>query len=258
MVNTMRVAYSIACAFLLLSTAAFAEGMDSRGISVFAKGGSISPFTPGIATAPQQEIGYFPAHNTKLDIFAEEELKALEAAAPQDKTQETKKDAELAKLAPKDRLLSKYGDPSKDVPVLAVENAPAPFKAMMESLQEGQDDLAFQFAKQYVRHLKNVQDKNTRVLSLVGFAQKREGMIEDSSWSNAPALEEDKALFQKDILDSKAKAAKKGTMDESQLNAEAQKLVFMQKQQIANANSGTVARVNTNVAPNTLFAGGPQ
>ena len=190
--------------------------------SVFAKGTQMTPFAPALGYTAKSDAEYFPRTNVsdpKSDFVAEESPKTL--------AQVSQSDELLNKLPPKDRLLAKYGDPAKNTPVLAIENAPAPFKAMMESLQEGQDELAFQYAKQYVRYLGNVQERTTRVQSLVGFAQKKENMIEDGELSNGPALVEDKAIFEKDA------GIKSSPADEAKISASAESIMKKGKAKLA-------------------------
>jgi len=220
---------------------------------MFAKGGSMSPFQPPPVLAANEGAEYFPRVNfqPQLDLFSEEDLNELKAAAEKEKATNKDKDAELAKLPAPERLLAKYGDPKRDTPVLAIENAPAPFKAMMESLQEGQDEMAFQYAKQYVRHLRNVQERSTHVMSLVGFAQKREGMIEGNDWENAPALVEDKALYEKDLIQSK----KGSKADESTISIEAEKIVAAERVRLAGAKAPAgLPKISMNVEK-ALIAG---
>jgi hypothetical protein len=168
----------------------------------------MTPFAPPITGRDRSSVEFFPRNNAdeRLNFISTEEEEKQENAAlarengAQPQEGAAKDDAaKYAKLAPREKLLAKYGDPSKDAPVLAIENAPTPFKAMMESLQEQDREMAFQYAKQYVRHLRNLQDRSTEVMSLVGFAQKRESMIEGSEWSKTPALEEHRAIYQKEL-----------------------------------------------------------
>ena len=65
-----------------------------------------------------------------------------------------------------DSLVAKYGDPSKDAPIQAIESAPTPFKGIMAALQENRDDLAMMYARQYVRHFKNLQDRTRKVMGM--------------------------------------------------------------------------------------------
>ncbi len=205
---------------MLLTSPVYAEAGDRA--SVFAKGTQMTPFAPALGFTAKSDAEYFPRTNVpdpKLDFVEEESPKAPGEVS--------KSDEALNKLPPKERLLAKYGDPAKNTPVLAIENAPAPFKAMMESLQEGQDELAFQYAKQYVRYLGNVQDRTTRVQSLVGFAQKRENMIEDGETIHVPLLEEDKVLYEKDAGIVRPPA------DEAKINASAESLMKKGKEKLA-------------------------
>ena len=198
--------------------------------SIFAKGTSMSPFAPSVGANQKSDLEFFPRANDLRLEFVSEEKEGASSEKVGSESKEKGKDKELSKLPPHERILTKYGDPAKDAPVLAIENAPTPFKAMMESLQEGDQTLAFQYAKQYVRHLKNLQDRSTQVMSLVGFAEKREHLTEDTkgAWSKGPALEEHKLLYQKDVEN-----ALKNSSNENGIETAANLLIQKGKENLA-------------------------
>ena len=182
--------------------------------SFFSKNSAGTVFAPRPVVGPQLPVEMFPRVNQEPMLAPEEPEEKSPALQPDASDRSAKEEAEaLEKLPVRERLLKKYDDPAKDAPVLAVENAPRPFKAMMEALQLGQDDLAFQYAKQYVRHLKNLKERSVRVQSLTGFALKSEGLIEEGAWKGAPALIEDQQLYQKDLEMRKKTGAREGDID---------------------------------------------
>ena len=83
---------------------------------------------------------------------------------------------------PKDKegIVSAFGDPSEDTPLKAIDNAPTPFKAMMASIQAGDSELAFAYARQYVRYMKGVQGSMKAVDKMTNAAMQMEGMAEPS------------------------------------------------------------------------------
>ncbi len=195
---------------------ALAPVMPEKG-AWFSSNSAVSPFVAAPVQGEKPTVEFFPRQNIYVPQEDPEEAVAVAAPASAKEAQE----AALAKLPPRERLLAKYGDPAKDAPVLAIESAPKPFQGMMEALQDGDDEMAFQFAKQYVRHLKNLQERTVRVQSQVGLAMKREGMMGEGAWKGAPMLVEDQALYQKD-LEAAQKRAMNGGMSESDVNFEAQ------------------------------------
>lgn len=98
-----------------------------------------------------------------------------------------------------DDIVAEFGDPDKALPMLAVENAPKPFKAMLRALEAGHDDLAFQYARQYVRYIGHVQSQNARLMSMTGKALEREGMAESEGWRGGPNFVEDQEMLERDL-----------------------------------------------------------
>ncbi|HMO01599.1 MAG TPA: hypothetical protein PKD37_03300 [Oligoflexia bacterium] len=93
------------------------------------------------------------------------------------------------------KLLSKYGDPNKDAPILADDKAPQPFKAMMEALDSGDEKLAFDYARQYVRHLRNLNQRTQRAVAMQALAMEKEGMLGVGGWQNDPMFNDDRKKF---------------------------------------------------------------
>lgn len=139
------------------------------------------------------ELEYFPRTNSPVAL--EDEANDPKAAA----------EKETDKVPKAEEIVAKFGDPTKEAPIQAVENAPAPVKGLMAALQEGEDALAFQYAKQYVRHLRNLEQRSNRVASMTQLAMRREGMEQDANaWRHFTPMVEDQILYAKDVL----KAAK--------------------------------------------------
>ncbi len=74
-------------------------------------------------------------------------------------------------------VLNAYGDPGKDIPVLAQENAPKPFKAMMAAFEAGDERLAYGYARQWVRYMDHVQQRTSRVIQATEAAQASEKLV---------------------------------------------------------------------------------
>ncbi|MFM1847338.1 MAG: hypothetical protein RL417_812 [Pseudomonadota bacterium] len=98
-----------------------------------------------------------------------------------------------------DDITTEFGDPEEKLPMLAVESAPKPFKAMLRALEAGHDDLAFQYARQYVRYIGHVQSQNARLMSMTGKALEREGMAEPGQWKGGPDFVEDQEILERDL-----------------------------------------------------------
>ena len=104
-----------------------------------------------------------------------------------------------------DEILSRFGDPETETPVQAQENAPVPFKGMMAALQVGDKDLAYRYARQYMRYVNRVQDRATTALNLQRLAKEREGYVAPGSNLDNP----EHLLLEKDFAGSEEQEAER-------------------------------------------------
>lgn len=129
----------------------------------------------------------------------EEEETAELAAAPAD---------EAAPEAPKpieERLAAIAGKPDEDTPILADEKAPKPLQAMMLAMQEGRDDLALKYGRQYVRYMRNVQNRVAMTTKLQKAAGVVEGVVPESQLNEEdPDYDGVRALLDKERAAKKA------------------------------------------------------
>jgi hypothetical protein len=100
-------------------------------------------------------------------------------------------------------IIDQFGDPNEDEEIKPIDNAPKPFKGMMAALNSGQDELAFQYAKKYVRYLKTLQDRNQEITGYVGKAMVREGMAGSETWISNKEYAKQQELLDKDLERSK-------------------------------------------------------
>lgn len=121
-------------------------------------------------------------------------------------------DGEVQEAALKEKLLSEHGDPKIDPPINVVDNAPKPFKAMMAALEAGEDQLAFSYARQYVRYLKRLQDRTGKVMGFVGLAGEREKMFAENDWQTSQQYDQYRGVLQKD-LEQDPQSAASGTAE---------------------------------------------
>ncbi|MEZ4754294.1 MAG: hypothetical protein R3A13_08295 [Bdellovibrionota bacterium] len=101
-------------------------------------------------------------------------------------------------MTPADELIAQYGNPADNHPVLAKEDAPKPFQAMMAAMQKGEDKLAYDYAKQYVRYIQDLNRSNMRAVGLSRLAMVREGVLAESDLATSVSPE-DKKLLDEDI-----------------------------------------------------------
>lgn len=122
-------------------------------------------------------------------------------------------EAKLKKLPLKERLEVKYGRPEEDPAVLAKADAPKPLQAILEALDAKDDQLAFQYARQYVRYARNLSESSKKVSQLGSYAYEREGMLPPGSTVLDPAFDGVAKMVREDIKKSTASEAKVVELD---------------------------------------------
>jgi len=88
------------------------------------------------------------------------------------------------KLSAKEELVNKYGNPNIDKIVKAQEDSPEPFKAMVESYSRGEKELAYQYARQYVKYISDLKKVTNDVIGLQGQALIQESVLPKGAWPN--------------------------------------------------------------------------
>jgi hypothetical protein len=121
------------------------------------------------------------------------------------------------KKSEREKLLAEYGDPTKNAPILATKDAPAPMRAMFQAIQSGQEDLAYQYARQYARYLRDLTARSNQIGELTGIAMEEEGTAPRRPLSEEPNYEGTGDLVAKQLKDEKDRARSY----ESALNEEA-------------------------------------
>lgn len=92
-----------------------------------------------------------------------------------------------------DQLLAYYGNPNEETPLTPDEKAPVPFKAMMAAMDSGNEKLAYQYARQYIRYMRNMSERVGQTVQMQELAIEREGIRPGRVEGNpyAKLLEED-------------------------------------------------------------------
>ena len=118
-------------------------------------------------------------------------------------------------VTPEDELRAEFGDPSEAHPVLAKDDAPKPFRAMMAAMNKGENKLAYDYAKQYVRYVQDLNRSNMRAVGLSQLAMVREGLLSEADVINSVNPEDRKFLDQdiKEHLESEKSKSYLGSLD---------------------------------------------
>ena len=159
---------------------------------------SVNPENPLVGeTLGKKGTGFF-ATGSVNDIFGEKEaqlteqpeLQMLNGRARKEKESKDKLTAQpvAEKTTPKS-LLQKYGSPDVNLPVLAQPDAPKSFQAVMEAIQSGDDKLAYRYARQHVRYMRDVGERTKKVVQLNQVAMEQEGIVPRQAQGEEPDYE---------------------------------------------------------------------
>jgi len=189
----------------------------------FSSDSATSVFAPQVELTSGVSLGTFreDAINRRKKREEEKRLLQKETYRIDPRTGEPSKPEETDLSTP-EKIIKIFGDPSKESPVLAQPNAPKPFQAMMAALHAGDEELAWKYARQYARYMKNVEQREDRVVGLTGLAMEGEGLLPKDGWQKDPKYNADRRFLKED-----QKAFKKedrGTV-ESSVSEKARKMI---------------------------------
>lgn len=88
--------------------------------------------------------------------------------------------------AQRDRIVREFGNPEEEVPILGDEKAPKPFRGMMHALESGDKELAFKYARTYVRYMNKVKERSSLAAQLAGLGAEIEGTAPRQDHSEDP------------------------------------------------------------------------
>lgn len=183
----MRFLVLISAACVAFGVAATASA-DAAGLNFFEPDSARTVFGPEVEVVKAGQIDKGPKGDTSARVAPAGESKAKDGGTPFD-----------PETATADDIVGEFGDPEKNVPVLAVENAPRPFQAMMRAIEVDEPELAYQYARQYVRYLGQLQERQARIMSLVQKSMYREGMAEAAALEGGPDFIEDREVLERDL-----------------------------------------------------------
>jgi len=232
----MQVSLFILAASLVISPAILFAEADGNGRfyatksstsplhGFFEKGSARTVFSDPAGDEARANIQYFPV---KKPVEPDEELTEeapagvapAKLAQPEQVAKKEQKTA-LTKEEKRAELVKNYGAPDEEAPVQAQENAPKPFRAMMAALETGDDEIAYKYARQYVRYMGRLQQRSTRVVGLMGTAMEREGMVEKGAWQAAKEFSNDRQF-----LDAEASENATQAPEQRELTGEASALL---------------------------------
>lgn len=121
-------------------------------------------------------------------------------------------------------ITERFGDPTVDAPIIAQESAPKPFRGMMAALDAGDDKLAFQYARQYVRYMRDLEQTSKKAVVIQGLAMQKEGMLAENQWPSSQLHEAERLL-----LESELKKGGEGRLESERTSLNPQAKAMLQK-----------------------------
>ena len=136
-------------------------------------------------------------HRPLIDIIREQREKALKekekelregmlpaSLTPPDEDEEftevgEEEDATEEELSPRQEIIQRNGDPSERQPLRVQEDAPPPFRGMVEALDVGDDKLAYAYAKQWMRYMNRYREMLDQVNGWVAAAGENTGYFDE-------------------------------------------------------------------------------
>lgn len=161
------------------------NGFFENTESWFQEGDALTTFSPEMTITGAPEVGYYKEHEEKREEPEMQEGMEMQPAVMPLPGQTPPKKFD-AKNASAEQIVQEFGNPLEEAPMNPVESAPTPFKGLMAAMDSGNEDLAFQYARQYVRHIKNVQNRSRMINNFTDIALEREGMKPAQTGSKNP------------------------------------------------------------------------
>lgn len=165
-------------------------------------------------------------HRDAKVIKQEKEATAKKARKKKSQTTNEKPAQELSL---RQQLVEKFGDPSSRPEIKTLDTAPKPYQAMYEALNNNDEELAYEYAIQYVRYQREMQEARNRAVAIEGVAMVKEDMLSANSWPMQDNYQQYHYLLDKEVpelQDSRPQSRKdQEMMDRRQLDSEARGII---------------------------------
>lgn len=180
---SLAASVAISIAALVLSNVVYADNV----INFYEHNSAKTTFAEEAAPTATPELGYAPARvSLKVDANSAQTSDTFQIKHPasQDSLSgntKISKDSDddvtkntATRTMTREEIIKAFGSPDGDLPVNGVDNAPQPFKAVQRALELGDDQLAYEYAKQYVKYIRKVGDRSNQIGQLMSQVMKNE------------------------------------------------------------------------------------
>ena len=150
------------------------NNIAARGLGFFDKDSTLDFYNREIILKEQPKVQILNT-NLKLEEALEENNDNLTL------TKATKKGTkeEREEMLPKDLqgILAKFGNPEEEPAIIPEEKAPDSYKGLMAALEAGDDELAYRYARQYVRYQRNLDERVKKITDFSIYAMEEDGTV---------------------------------------------------------------------------------
>lgn len=94
-------------------------------------------------------------------------------------------------------VVEKFGNPDQEPRIEAEKSAPDSYKGLLAALEMGDDELAYRYARQYVRYQRNLNERVKKLTELSQIALEKEGLVPEGANSEDPNYEISKTIAEK-------------------------------------------------------------
>lgn len=181
-------------AFCAVSHPAFAaSGEDYTGKIAFFNKGAVTDLDAPMEETAQPEMEFYATSGFKIPKLKVAQPKSSQSS---DKDQIGREEVEVPAGVDADqfKLRQEFGDPSDEVLVKGIDNTPKPYRAMLKAIEIGRDDLALEYANQWMEYMGRL-DRVTKKASAMASVVKLDPSSDEITLSNeAVASIDPKAL----------------------------------------------------------------
>jgi len=164
-------------ALSLLCSASYANSEEFAGNpdAGFFNQGAVLDMSLELEGSEKPEMQYGPAKSFKIEVKKPEEAKLPGAGGIKNAGSAALKSQEEkipAGVDPQEYKLKKeFGDPSEPTVVKGVDSSPKPYRAMLTAIDMGRDDLALEYANQWMGYMKSLERVTKKAVAMAGVAK---------------------------------------------------------------------------------------
>lgn len=182
---------------------------DARDVNGFFANGQVDSFYGSdIKLANQPKLTILNTRPQKSRTDKEDEILETVRARFADEGRKAPSKEDIKKellesdaLTKSEKIQLEFGKPEEEPSIVPEQNAPNSYKALIASIEAGDDELAYKYARQYVKYQRNFQERVKKVADLSNYAFQEEGLIAQEPISEDPNYDTAKLWAEKNRIE---------------------------------------------------------